>query len=774
MNKFLSAKKPPVALRVTIIVAIIIAWLVAAGVGGPFFGRIGEVSSNDLSTFLPESAESTKVKSELEKFQDTSAIPAIVVFESDTSLTKANKDAIGNVRDALQKTGDIKGDVSPAIISEDERAAFLVAPLDSEADIKPIIPRLKETVAAADTGLRYELTGPAMFSRDLSEAFAGIDGTLLVVALAVVFVILLIVYRSPILPVVTLAGAMVALASAILVVWHLAQAGIVQLNGQVQGILFILVIGATTDYSLLYIARYREELIRLKDTWQATKVAWRAALEPIVAAGGTVILGLLCLLVSDLGSNKALGPVGGIGIAFAIVVALSFLPAALALLGRSAFWPKKPEYASDAQKKQDYRTSHPAWAKVGALVGRHPRRIWVGISVLLLLACVAIPQLKAEGVSQDSLVIGKSEARAGQELLNKHFAGGSGSPVYIITPVAEQAEVVSLLDADSSVDTVSVMTTDDKKSTAPVGQSERELRETIRVEVEKQRNKQVAALKAKLSSQMAGAPEAVIERVLSVAVSKIPSVDELTNKAYPFDSLQPKVIDNEVVLQATLRDPASSVAAREAIARLRTEVEKQHPSVKIGGVSAIQLDTNAASERDLVIIIPLILLAITIVLMLLLRSIVAPLVLLLTTVVSFGATLGIAALLFNHVWQFPGADPAVVIFGFVFLVALGIDYNIFLMSRVREETIRHGVRTGTLKALVVTGGVITSAGIVLAATFAALYVIPILFLAQIAFIVAFGVLLDTLIVRSLLVPALTLEIGKPMWWPSKIAKKNDD
>lgn len=340
--------------------------------------------------------------------------------------------------------------------------------------------------------------------------------------------------------------------------------------------------------------------------------------------------------------------------------------------------------------------------------------------------------------------------------------------------MAEQAEVVSLLDADSSVDTVSVMTTDDKKSTAPVGQSERELRETIRVEVEKQRNKQVAALKAKLSSQMAGAPEAVIERVLSVAVSKIPSVDELTNKAYPFDSLQPKVIDNEVVLQATLRDPASSVAAREAIARLRTEVEKQHPSVKIGGVSAIQLDTNAASERDLVIIIPLILLAITIVLMLLLRSIVAPLVLLLTTVVSFGATLGIAALLFNHVWQFPGADPAVVIFGFVFLVALGIDYNIFLMSRVREETIRHGVRTGTLKALVVTGGVITSAGIVLAATFAALYVIPILFLAQIAFIVAFGVLLDTLIVRSLLVPALTLEIGKPMWWPSKIAKKNDD
>src|SRR5690606_10133767 len=195
--------------------------------------------------------------------------------------------------------------------------------------------------------------------------------------------------------------------------------------------------------------------------------------------------------------------------------------------------------------------------------------------------------------------------------------------------------------------------------------------------------------------------------------------------------------------------------------------QAQHPGVKFGGMSAIQLDTNVASERDLQVIIPLILLVITIVLMVLLRAVVAPIVLLLTTVLSFGATIGLAALLFNNVWHFAGADPAVVIFGFVFLVALGIDYNIFLMTRVREETMKLGIRAGTLKALVITGGVITSAGIVLAATFAALYVIPILFLAQIAFIVAFGVLLDTLVVRSLLVPSLTLEIRRWMWWPSK-------
>ena len=771
MKRILLSKKHTSVVRIVVILALILAWLAAAGVGGPYFGRIDEVSSNDPSTFLPKSAESTKVKNELEKFQNNSTIPAIVVFESGKSLTKGDKGAIDQVRSSLQEVRGVSGDLSPAIMSDDGRAAFLIVPVESSADSKAVIAQVKDRLERINTNLRHELTGPVMFSRDLGEAFAGIDGTLLIVALSVVFIILLVVYRSPILPVVTLTGAMVALASAILVVWHLAQAGIVQLNGQVQGILFILVIGAATDYSLLYIARYREELLRVKSAWQATKAAWKAAFEPIIAAGGTVILGLLCLLVSDLGSNKALGPVGSVGIAFAIIAALTFLPAILALLGRYAFWPKRPVYSTELRDDQDYRTAHTVWAKVGAFVGRHPRRIWIGVSVLLLVACTGIMQLKAEGVSQDSLVIGKSEARAGQELLNKHFAGGSGSPLYVIAPMTEREQVTSLLDEDPSIDTVSVMTSDDKKPVAPVGESEEELRRAIRLEVKERRSKQVSSLKEKITSQMAGAPDGVINQAYSVAVKNIPSVEELTTKAYPFTSAEPKVIDGEVVLQATLRDAASSVAARDAVARLRTTLKENHPSVKVGGVSAIQLDTNIASERDLALIIPLILFAITVVLMLLLRSIVAPLILLLTTVVSFGATLGVSALLFNHVWQFPGADPAVVIFGFVFLVALGIDYNIFLMSRVREETIRHGVRTGTLKALVVTGGVITSAGIVLAATFAALYVIPILFLAQIAFIVAFGVLLDTLIVRSLLVPALTLELGKKMWWPSKIAKK---
>jgi RND superfamily putative drug exporter len=234
-----------------------------------------------------------------------------------------------------------------------------------------------------------------------------------------------------------------------------------------------------------------------------------------------------------------------------------------------------------------------------------------------------------------------------------------------------------------------------------------------------------------------------------------------------------KIVNGNIALQVTLKDAADSLAARETVVRLRGEVQKIDGGALVGGTSAVQLDTNQAAMRDEKVIIPLILAAITIILMLLLRAIVAPLLLLLTTVLSFAATMGISAVLFNHLWHFPGADPAVIIFGFVFLVALGIDYNIFLMTRVREETINAGVARGTIKGLVVTGGVITSAGVVLAATFAALSVIPIVFLAQIAFIVAFGVLLDTIIVRSLLVPAITLEVGRLMWWPSKLWRRKD-
>ncbi len=450
-------------------------------------------------------------------------------------------------------------------------------------------------------------------------------------------------------------------------------------------------------------------------------------------------LGLLCLLVSDLGSNKALGPVGGIGVIFAVLSALTFLPAALLLLGKWVFWPRLPK-ASQAGS-QDEAMSHPVWSRVGALVKRHPRRIWLGFSTLLIAACLFVPQLKADGVAQGDFVLGVSKAREGQQLLDRHFPAGSGSPAYVLTPEGDQSAVVRLLDEDDGVASVSITTTDEQRPVAPVGAAADELRQSIRDQLKKK-------------------------------FGESPMGDALLEKAYPFSDTQSRVVDGQVLLQVTLKDPADSVEARQVVERLRQSIQSGHPAVKIGGTSAVQLDTNIAAEHDLRLIIPLTLLVITVVLMLLLRAVVAPLILLLTTLLSFGATLGVAALMFNHVWGYSGADPSVVIYGFVFLVALGIDYNIFLMTRVREETIARGVSVGTVRALVLTGGVISSAGIVLASTFAALYVIPILFLAQIAFIVAFGVLLDTVIVRSLIVPGLTLDIGRRIWWPSRLAKRS--
>jgi putative drug exporter of the RND superfamily len=745
----------------------VVFWLGMAGIGGPYFGKISEVSSTDLTTFLPESAEATKVNEELKKFRDSQSIPAIIIFDkSGKVLTEDQKTEINKLPEKLKDVEGINGKISPPVHSEDGKAAFIIVPLQSDGDFKTIFPELRQDLKEANLPVDYKLTGPASLARDLQGAFGGIDGTLLVVALTVVFLILLIVYRSLFLPIIVLLISMSALAAAIFVVYYLAKADIVQMNGQVQGILFILTIGATTDYSLLYISRYKEELRAFKDSWQATKAALRASWEPIVAAGGTVALAVMCLFISDLGSNKALGPVGAIGIVMSVISALTFLPAVLLLLGRVSFWPRIPKFDPDSSPVA-FIKQYKFWSKVGLFVLKRSRPIWIFSLIFLAAASHFILQLKAEGVPQSNLIVGYSEAREGQKILDRHFAAGSGSPAYIIARQAKAEEVTAAIEANKGVDSVSIMATNSPSGSMPIGGSKAKIKTEILKEVVKEREKQVAEAKAAIEKQLATAPAPVRDQAVKDALSKIPNAKTIADQAYPFKDAKAKVIDGEVVLQATLTDAADSLEARQTVVELRDAVRKADSSAIVGGTSAIQYDTNTASNRDLRVIIPAILLAITIVLMLLLRALVAPIVLLVTTVLSFGATLGIAALLFNHLWHFPGADPSVVIFGFVFLVALGIDYNIFLMTRVREETLKLGVKKGTIKGLVVTGGVITSAGVVLAATFASLSVIPILFLGQVAFIVAFGVLLDTILVRSLLVPSLTLELGKKMWWPSR-------
>ncbi|WP_420366179.1 efflux RND transporter permease subunit [Curtobacterium sp. L3-7] len=698
----------PRFLRITIPAVLIVAWLVIASIGGPFFGKISEVSTNDQTSFLPASADATKVQERAADFRDPSGAPAVIVLERSGGFSAADTAVAAALVGRLGDRSDVQS-VSPAIPSDDGDAVEIVATLTTAADTGDAVEAIRADVDdAVPTGMRGYVTGPAGFTADLTEAFAGIDGILLGVALAAVLVILVVVYRSPLLPFLVLGTATFALTASILVVWALAKAGVVTVNGQVQGILSILVIGAATDYALLYVSRYREALRDHRTGWEATKAALRGSLEPILASGGTVIVGVLCLLLSDLNSNKALGPVAAIGIAFSLLAALTLLPALLLAFRRAAFWPLRPVHGS-AHPVVTGPDATGLWARVGRLVARRSRVVWIVCTVGLLAMGTGLIGLKADGVPQSDLVIGQSQARDGQDVLADHFPAGSGSPAQVIGSADRIDRLASAIRGVDGVGEVVAVSKDSPSGTVSIGSS-----------------------------------------------------DSLT------------VSDGDVLLQATLTSAADSDAAEQTIRDMRTAVERVDPSAIVGGVTATAVDTNDTGIRDRSVIIPVVLVVILLILMLLLRSIVAPLVLIGSVIVSFAAALGVGALVFDHVFHFPGADPSVPLYSFVFLVALGVDYNIFLMTRVREETIRSGPREGVLRGLGVTGGVITSAGVVLAATFAALGVIPILFLVQIAFVVAFGVLLDTIVVRSLLVPALAYDLGRHAWWPSRLSRRTAD
>jgi RND superfamily putative drug exporter len=721
-------RQPTRWLRVGIPVLLVLVWLVGGSVGGPYFGKVSEVSTNDQSAYLPSSADATKVQDRLTDFTGGDTIPAIVVISGDEKLTDHQIADLQTVADRVAEIDGVSGEVSPPVPSEDGQAVQIFVPLDSSGEIGDIVSELRQVVSDdVPPGMESWVTGPAGFTADLVAGFLGIDGLLLVVALLAVFVILVIVYRSPLLPLLVLVNSVFALCVALLTVWWLAKAGIFVLNGQVQGILFILVIGAATDYALLYVARFRESLGSGQHRWDAAKTAWRGAFEPILASGGTVIAGLLCLLLSDLATNRALGPIAAIGIVFAMLAALTFLPALLAIFGRVAFWPFIPKRGAGQLPDDLTKPATGFWARQARFVARRARPVWIVSTVVLLVASAGVLQLKADGVPSSDLVLGASDARDGQDALAEHFPGGSGSPVYVVVPEDRLADAATVLAADDGVDNVAVTSKD-----SPTGQ--------------------------------AGVTVDDGEAVLTAVGPPGTPAPE------------PTVSDGDVLLVGTLSDEADSAAAEDTVRGLRAHLADDLGDgvALVGGVTATDVDTNDTSIRDRTLIIPLVLVVILVILMLLLRSVLAPVLLVLSVIVSFAAALGVSAVVFNHVFGFPGADPAVPLYGFVFLVALGIDYNIFLMTRVREESLAHGTRRGILRGLVATGGVITSAGLVLAATFAALGVIPILFLAQLAFIVAFGVLLDTFVVRSLLVPALAYDIGRKIWWPSKLSRMPEE
>ncbi|GAA1629030.1 MULTISPECIES: MMPL family transporter [Brevibacterium] len=710
---FEPAARPPRALRILIPTVLILIWLAVFGVGGMSFGDISDVASDERSSFLPDSAESTRVQAEITTFTGSDAIPAIVIAERTGGLTDDDLTALERLGERAENVID-GASTSPVIPADDGDAAQLVVAVPADAEIGDAVTALEaESADILPDDLGVWVSGPAGFTADLQEAFGGIDGILLLVALAVVFVILIIVYRSPLLPILVLLSSMTALCAAVLINVALARADLVTLNGQVQGILFILVIGAATDYSLLCIARYREELSDNRLPFHAAVRAVRGVCEPIAASGGTVIVGLLCLLLSDLGSNSALGPVAAVGIVCAVLTSLTFLPALLIAAGRVAFWPRAPKFGS-AHPILTGAEATGIWARMGRTVAGAPKRMAAGVTVVLILGCGGLLLLDAQGVPQNEFVLGSSQARDGQEVIDRHFSGGSGTPAYVLAEADERAEVAAAIAGTEGVDSLALVAQDSPAGTIPVD-------ETGEVSAEGPRGS---------------------------------------------DAAEPTEIDGQLMFSVTLSDPADSLEAEQTIRDMREGLESS--DALVGGSTAVDLDTNDTSVRDRAVIIPIVLVVITIMLALLLRSLVAPVVLLATTVLSFGTALGLSAVIFQFIGQ-PQSDPSVPLYAFVFLVALGIDYTIFLMTRVREESLEHGTRQGTLRGLSVTGGVITSAGVVLAATFAALIVIPIQFLLQLAIIVSLGVLLDALIVRTLLVPALAIWIGDCIWWPSRLA-----
>ncbi|HET6654326.1 MAG TPA: MMPL family transporter [Nocardioides sp.] len=678
---------------------VVLAWLFIGGPLGSFAGQLSTVQENDNAAFLPQSAESTIAQERLTEFAGDESVPATVVFEREGGLTEDDLTLIGQYADDMREVDNVDAaGVQGPVPSEDGAAAQVVVPIatsDGE-ELQVAVDDLRLVLEDTPDGLTALVGGPGGVLGDFIEAFGAIDGLLLGVALLVVLFILLVVYRSPVLPFVVLFSAVLALGLASAVIYGLAKNDLLDLNGQSQGILFILAVGAATDYSLLIVARYREELRDTESKYDAMRKAYRGAFEPIVASGLTVILGLLCLLLSDLSSLQGLGPVGAIGIAGAMFASLTLLPSALVLLGRRAFWPYRPSYGSE------HTDAKGIWGRVARLVGRRARAVWVTTFLLLAIAAAFVPTLDEDPVPQTELFLTQVDSVDAQEILDAHFDADQSSPVHVVTPEDQ-------LDATLEV-----------------------LRDHPGIAAE--------------------------------GVAPLPDVGGEGAAGVP----APRVVDGEVIVFAPLTDPAESAAATATVRDLRTDLDEVSEDVVVGGQTAILIDTRDTTSRDRAVVIPAILAVIFVVLALLLRSLLAPALLLVANVLSFGATLGISALLFKYVFDFPASDPSTSLIGFVFLVALGIDYSIFLMTRVREESIKQGTHPGVLKGLSVTGGVITSAGVVLAATFAALSVVPILFLAQIAFIVAFGVLLDTLVVRSLLVPALSYDLGPRVWWPSRL------
>jgi putative drug exporter of the RND superfamily len=661
--------------------------LVAAVIGAGLLFSAGSGSDGESSpgVGLPDSAESAKVAVLQENFPGADKSSAILVFARDgADLTDADITAITATTGPLAELSS-DGFVPPPTISDDGTTAIVVVPLDDEADVTAQADRAAELRTIANdglpSGLSALLTGQEGFAVDVAAVFKGADFTLLLVTVLVVAALLLITYRSPWLWLVPLIVVGLADGLASIVATRVAAMAGITLDASVTGILSVLVFGAGTNYALLLIARYREELRTTEDRRDAMAIAVRSAGPAIIASGSTVTLSLLTLLFAQLAGNRALGIACAVGIVIAMIFALLVLPAALVLFGRWLFWPLVPRFGTENP------TARGLWARLGTSVSHRPVVVAVAGALVLGALAIGVTQVSI-GLSQSEKFTSKPEAVVGQELIAEAFPAGSSSPAVVMANDAYADAVATAAESVAGVDTVTV------------------------------------------GDSAAG----------HTRISVVLDADAETPEAYA------SIVD--------LREAVHAVDGADAL---------------VGGIDAQALDVDNAQTADQDLVIPLILGLVFLVLVLLLRALVAPVLLLLTVVASFFASLGLSWILFQTVFGFPAIDTNVVLFSFLFLVALGVDYNIFLVTRAREEAAVHGTRQGMIRALAATGGVITSAGILLAAVFAVLGVLPLITLTQIGIIVCIGVLLDTLLVRTVIVPALAFITGERFWWPSRVA-----
>jgi RND superfamily putative drug exporter len=667
---------------------VLVAWLVIVAVAGPLSGKLTGAEKNDASSWLPPKAESTQVLNIRSQFISPNVYSAVVVYDRPSGLTAADRaKAAADASSFRGVAGVMRGQVAGPFASADGKAIETIIPVNLGSKgwsaAAPAADRFRAIAQSGADGLAVHIAGPLGYAADSSNAFKGIDSTLLYSALAVVIVLLLLTYRSPVLWLLPVISAGVALVSAQALIYLLAKHGLT-VNAQSAGILDVLVFGAGTDYALLLTARYREELRKHEDRHAAMRVALRRAGPAVVASGGTVILSLLVLSLAELNSTKSMGPVLAIGVAVALLAMMTLLPALLVITGRWVFWPAKPRYGSAEP------TTRGLWARIGRNIAAGPRLVWVTTALVLGAMAFGLIGLHANGLTAAQGFRGHPDSVAGQTVIDQHFPAGAGQPVQVFGNAAEGTRIAA----------------------------------TLR------------------------------------------SVSGLTGVTQPVN------LGGHAYVEATLTAAPDSQAAYATIDRARAAVHAiPGADALVGGGTAVNLDVQRASAHDRNLIIPIVLLVVFVILALLLRALVAPVMLIATVVLSFAATLGVSALFFDNVFNFGGADTSFPLFVFVFLVALGIDYNIFLMTRVREEAQRVGPRSGALVGLSATGGVITAAGAVLAGTFAVLATLPVTFLTEIGFAVAFGVLLDTIVVRSVLVTALNLDLGRWVWWPSRLARQ---